>query len=289
VFLISPSRARANPPALERIRHPEIAPIDLSDFAVGGLTLWESIQGRGFPFALRMAIPTLRHAGGAGRSRGGAVATAPAFEAIFVTGGQMADQSQRAWLSGFPWPVFFAREPVFGGARGGFECLRTRGLNGWVADLGQTQLKLMSSRRRWVFPRDWRRLRATGTVPLAEIPAQRRRLREFIALSLQIALAETVRSPRALVFALPARLAVDGTPGPSSYCGMSADRMLLPDALALAGLSDLPTFVLNDAELAALSARLDPRLAGFQRILVLTLGFGIGAALIQRRERSAGA
>ena len=50
----------------------------------------------------------------------------------------------------------------------------------------------------------------------------------------------------------------------------------------LAGLAGLSLFVLNDAELAALSARLDSRLAGFRKVLVLTLGFGIGAALIHR-------
>jgi len=63
---------------------------------------------------------------------------------------------------------------------------------------------------------------------------------------------------------------------------MQADRTLLPDALELAGLPALPLLVLNDAELAALGARSDARLAGFRKVLVLTLGFGIGAALIHR-------
>lgn len=88
--------------------------------------------------------------------------------------------------------------------------------------------------------------------------------------------------PRALVFALPAKLDDDGTPHSSNYAGMAGDRALLSDALEMGGLAGLPLFVVNDAELAALSARLDPRLAGFRKVLVLTLGFGIGAALIHR-------
>jgi predicted NBD/HSP70 family sugar kinase len=116
----------------------------------------------------------------------------------------------------------------------------------------------------------------------AEEPAQRRRLREFIALKLQIAMSECGQRPRALVFALPTRLDDDGTPRSSNYAGMRGDRTLLPDALQMAGLTNVPLFVLNDAELAALGALTDPRLAGFNKVLVLTLGFGLGAALIAR-------
>jgi predicted NBD/HSP70 family sugar kinase len=68
---------------------------------------------------------------------------------------------------------------------------------------------------------------------------------------------------------------------------MRGDRTLLPDALAMAGLPDLPLFVLNDAELAAFSARADPRLAQYRKVLVLTLGFGLGAALICRSRQRA--
>ena len=115
-----------------------------------------------------------------------------------------------------------------------------------------------------------------------EILRQRRRLREFIAVKLQIAMAETGRQPEAVLFALPARLDDDGTPGTGDYAGLRGYRELIPDALLLAGLAHVPSFVLNDAELAAFSARADPRLAAFHKILVLTLGFGIGAALVCR-------
>lgn len=266
---------------MERIRHPEIASLELSDVWVDGVTLWESIQGRGFPFALRTIIDTLQAGVSTGQNNHVCAGRAN-FEAVFFTGGRVEDKELRAFLSGLPCAVVLGEHPVFGGERGGFDLLDARGLSGWVADLGQSQLKLVAPGQRWTFPRDWTRLRAAGLVPPAEAPAQRRRLREFIALRLQIAMAESTRRPRALVFALPSRLTDDGTPGGSSFPGMAGDRALLPDALQLAGLAGLPLFVLNDAELAALSARLDPRLAGFRKVLVLTLGFGIGAALIHR-------
>jgi len=44
----------------------------------------------------------------------------------------------------------------------------------------------------------------------------------------------------------------------------------------------IPVWVLNDAELAALGALVDPRMEGCRKVLVLTLGFGIGAALVER-------
>jgi hypothetical protein len=267
---------------MERIRHPEIVPLELSDLRVEGATLWEWSQGREFSSALRRALHLLNSGAGATGWNEPVPAILAGFEAVFVTGGRIEDLRLRGGLIDLPCPVLFGDETVFGGARGGFELLQARGLSGWVADLGKSQLKLAAPGRRWSFPRDWARLRIAGDVPPAEEPAQQRRLREFVALKLQIAMAESGQRPRALVFALPAKLDDDGTPHRSNYAGMKADHMLLPDTLELAGLPALPLLVLNDAELAALGARSDARLAGFRKVLVLTLGFGIGAALIHR-------
>jgi hypothetical protein len=268
---------------MERIRHPEIVPLELSEVWVDGVTLWKSIRGRGLSSVLCKLTDALKPRG-TSMSKEPVPAAALDFEAVFLTGGQVEDKGLRAGLAELPCTVVFGEHPVFGGERGGFELLEARGLSGWVADLGQSQLKLVAPGQRWTFPRDWTRLRAAGHVSPGEMPAQRRRLREFVALRLQMAMSESARRPQALVFTLPARLADDGTPVGCSYSGMSGDRALLPDALEMAGLAGLPLFVLNDAELAALSARLDARLDGFRKVLVLTLGFGIGAALIHRNK-----
>jgi hypothetical protein len=267
---------------MERIRHPEITPLEISNLRVNGETLWEWSQSPGFAPAFQMALVMLRDGRANLQPQELVPAVVSGYEAVFVTGGRSADRELQDSLSSLPFAVAFEEEPVFGGEHGGFEFLQSRGLSGWVVDLGKSQLKISAPGRRWTFPRDWTRLRMAVDVSPAEVPAQRRRLCEFIALKLQIAMAESGQRPPALVFALAVKLDDDGTPHRSNFAGMQGDRTLLPDVLQLAGLAGLPLFVLNDAELAALSARLDERLAGFRKVLVLTLGFGIGAALIHR-------
>ena len=267
---------------MELIRHPEITPLEISDVRVDGATLWEWSQNRGFASALRRALNAWHAGAGATEVDESTASVLFGIDAVFLTGGRVEDEALRGELRGVSASVAFGEEPLFSGARGGFDLLQTHGLSGWVADLGKSQLKLAAPGRRWTFQRDWTRLRMSGEVSLAEVPAQRRRLREFIALRLQMAMAESGERPRALVAALPVKMDDDGSPHRSNYAGMKADRRLLPDAMEQAGLAGLPLFVLNDAALAALSALSDPRLAGFRKVLVLTLGFGIGAALIHR-------
>ena len=271
-------------PAIERVIDPEIVPFEVWDLMVDG-SLWaERFYEPGFSLALRNGIETLREGRGATRSNGPVPRLVAGFEAVFLSGGRAGEQRTPAGLDGIAATVAVAVEGVFGGVVGGFHWLRSRGLSGWVLDLGQSQLKLATHDRQWTFQRDSTRLRAAGEVPPSEIPAQRRRLREFVALKLQLALAESQRRPEALVFALPTRLAADGTPLGGNYAGLRGYREMIPETLELAALSDVPAFLLNDAELAAFSARSDPRLAGFRKILVLTLGFGIGAALVCRSD-----
>jgi hypothetical protein len=267
---------------MERFRHPEITPLELSEVCVGGGTLWQWSQEPGFAGALCEALLMLQAGSAHLPSHEPAPVVVSGYEAVYITGGRSADLELRNTLCGLPLVVVFEDQPLFGGERGGFQYLESRGLSGWVLDLGKSQLKLSAPGLRWTFPRDWTRLPLALYVTPAEVPAQRRRLREFIALKLQMASAECGWRPAALMFALPVKLDDDGTPHRSNYAGMKDDCTLLPDALQLAGLPGLPLFVLNDAELAALGARLDARLAGFRKVLVLTLGFGIGAALIHR-------
>jgi hypothetical protein len=276
-------RAATSGALLERIRCPEIVPLEVGDLLLDGVVIREQMIERGFLPALRRAI-TILHAGqGVTRSNGALPRDVEKFEVVFLAGGRIHVERLPEGLSDLPCP-FVIGDGAYAGMQGGFDLLKMRGLSGWVLDLGQSQLKIATGLQFWTFPRDFCRLRSNGHVSPLEIPAQRRRLREFISLKLQLALAETRQRPQALVCALPARLAEDGRPGTGDYAGMKGDGEFLPDALALAGLSEIPLLVLNDAELAAFSARSDPRLAGFRKILVLTLGFGIGAALVCRSQ-----
>ena len=66
---------------MERIRHPEIIPLELSDIWVDGVTLWKSIQGRGLSGALHQVIEALKP-GGASSWKGPFPAEGPGHEAV---------------------------------------------------------------------------------------------------------------------------------------------------------------------------------------------------------------
>jgi hypothetical protein len=85
-----------------------------------------------------------------------------------------------------------------------------------------------------------------------------------------------------MVLALPGPIGSDAVPGPCSY-GWQGDRELLPAllaALSAARPGGGTLLLLNDAELAAESARAELRPEPGERVLCATLGFGPGAALL---------
>ena len=86
--------------------------------------------------------------------------------------------------------------------------------------------------------------------------------------------------PDVVVLALPCELDDRGVPGPCSYASLEGDGQFADAVLAEAGLADLPCMLVNDAELAAISARArwGERLP--PQTLVLTLGYGVGGALL---------
>ena len=266
---------------MERIHHPEIVPLEVGDLWVDGRLLGGLQDFDDFLRTLRRAIELLRAGQGATRSNGPLTRIVAGFDAVFVTGGYSSKKSVEASLDGMPFPVVFDADGLFGGARGGLEWLRERKVSGWVLDLGKSQLKIITPEKRWAFPCDRQRLSAKAGSP-QEQPQHRRRLREFIALKLQFAMAEAQERPRGLLCALPTKIDAEGTPIGDEYAGMQDYHLLIPNFLELAGMGGLPIHVLNDAELAGLSARLDPRLARFRKVLVVTLGSGIGAALLLR-------
>ena len=97
----------------------------------------------------------------------------------------------------------------------------------------------------------------------------------FDALRVKIRDEAVVRS-KAIYLALA--ILPDGTPGPSTYADLCGD--LVARCLRQAGLGHARRMVVNDAVLAAQSVRLDPTFDPAVRTLVLTLGFGVGAAVI---------
>jgi hypothetical protein len=77
-----------------------------------------------------------------------------------------------------------------------------------------------------------------------------------------------------------------GQPLGSSYIGMTNDTQLLPDALEIAGWQAGNIYLLNDAELTAVSALSDERVHDAMMVLVVTLGFAIGTAALDLVKQS---
>lgn len=255
-------------------------PLELWDLCVGDRILWDSMREPNFAAVLLEALHRLQAGEASTRSDGPVPKEAREFDAVFICGGNALGEDLRRLAAGACWPIIFSDEGSFIGERGGFHLLATHQRNGLVADLGQTQLKVSAGGRRWTFPRDFSRLPMRDDLADPQAPAHRSELRSFLGEGLRCAARESPTPIEALILALPARLDDRGVPEGSSYVGMKGDQDLVTDALKIARLTDLPVWVLNDAELAAVSARLHPALSPNQRTLVLTLGFGLGAALL---------
>ena len=225
----------------------------------GGI-LWDHMGSPHFSAVLRNALEALRE--GRARSRSGSpLEAARDFERVFVAG-------SRAGALGTLLP-----DGPFAGEAGGLALLREEGLPGMVVDMGQTSIKVSHGGRRGVILRDFDRLPARGGE--AWTPEDRERLRDFLARALREGAGAI--PPPAVVLALPCELDSEGLPGGSSYAGMEGDRTLVRDAFVRAGLGHSRVLLINDAELAAASARLAmPRV----KTLVLTLGYGVGGAVL---------
>lgn len=210
-----------------------------------------------------------------------------------------AEKVSRVWLGGglsrladlaetlagrLDVPLHASPDGRFSGERGGRRLLESEGVGGGVVvDVGQTSVKASGGGRRIVRERD------RGALPLQYIDperppvpdASRRNAAVGLIAGAALAALEDAEDD-AVVLALPGPIGRDPVPGACTY-GWEGDRELLPALLAVLdaarpGGGEL--LLLNDAELAAESARADLRPGSGERVLCVTLGFGPGAALL---------
>lgn len=261
-----------------RLRPPGILPLELWDLLTpDGSILWDHMQSPHFGAVLCAVMEQAWRGTAVTRSEGRVSMEARAFHTLHLTGGG-APAVLDAMRHG-PWSrATLSREPAFGAALGGQALLSAQKLDGWVLDVGQSGIKLSHESKRLQHPRDWIRLPLRDDDQMADIEDQRAGLRSCIASLLTEMHHACSRWPAGLVAALPSRLDDQGVPEGSSYIGMNGDRSLLADAMLQAGMPAIPLFVLNDAELAAVSARHEFEIV--PPALVLTIGFGVGGALI---------
>jgi hypothetical protein len=259
----------------------EVLPLEIWDLWVGGQILWEYTEKSDFAGALREALCLLQAGRGTTRSDGNVPAEIAGFEAVFVTGGRSVDRQIERELGSLPFKVLFDDGGNMAAERGGFGILEEFGKSGWVLDLGQTRLKVASRECRMSFERDYQKLPVRGEETDAIVAEQRQLLREFVSSGLKkLAAEQNNRLPEAMVIALPCHIGDGGELDGSSYVGMRGDQWFVSDVMQLAGMASVEVLLLNDAELAAHGARFDPRVSREEKTLVLTLGFGVGGALL---------
>lgn len=283
------SRSKWSP---RRHRPEGVTSLEVWNLPVFGRELWEVL---GSPW-----VEDDRRAGVPGATLSARVML-PLAEALFLLVKQHAPDAAYlsgglAELDGFPaalreataslrCPVHIALSPRFAPVRAGLRMLEAKGARSPLCvDVGQTSIKLARAGATRVVERD------LTTLPPLFIgqprPADGHHIRDtvaFIAGALRTFLAEgTGEPPDALCLALPCPMDEHLMPGGCTY-GFEGAGSLVQDILAQAGLPDTggPVFVLNDAELAAESARRAPQVKG-RRVLCLSLGFGPGGALLEK-------
>ena len=266
----------APPGTLLRLGDPRIQPLEIWRLLLdSGAPLWRVAQRR--PERLLEGLDLLHR--GAGRTRDGRTDhhTCAGYQHLVIGGGRAAVVPDDLLRRG-PTPFTRLTDPVVAEAGGHALAARLgfRPAEVLVLDLGQTAIKASHAGRRCRLERDLDRL-PRGRLPERRRAEQRQALCAWLAEAIT-AVVPPQDKPLAVIFALPGEITADGMPGRTTYMGTQDHRSLLPDVLRRAGLSPKVVGVLNDAELAACSASLLPEAAG--KTLVLTLGFGLGAALL---------
>jgi hypothetical protein len=204
------------------------------------------------------------------------------FEALAVAGGGLLEPGVHGALRArFGGSLFVCPDPVFAAGPGGRAILRWLGQSGLVADVGQTAVKVIRGNQYSLYPRDWEALPHADQVHPGQHPRQRLALRSFVASVLR---GHAEPRPEAIVLALPCDFPCE-VPGPCSYAGLEGDAAFVEEVLAQADLAGVACVYLNDAVLAALSVQdwFANRLPA--RTLVVTLGFGVGGALLEEGDR----
>lgn len=260
-------------------------PVELWDLELGSGILWEHMHDAG----LAEAIDRLASGHARTRSNTPLPAEVRDLEALWLAGGRAMEIDRASLAQAIGRPVFLASTfstpstsspPVTPAtlsmvAERGAQALFPKARALVVLDLGQSHLKLFTPHAHLTVPRPWDRL------PLRDQDSRSHdQARGSLLAWVTEALGQVTADPDVVVVALPCELGDTPIPGGSSYAGLEGDPTFVPELIESAGWRPRQLWVLNDAELAAAAARLDPRIR-HTLTLVLTLGFGVGGALLR--------
>jgi hypothetical protein len=253
-------------------RKPGLTGLEIwSGVASCGATLQQLRYSRGSYFAALSGFLERLRAGEARTGTGnGGLDRAAGFEhAVFCGGGALnpsLDSQLRRARPAFSYEI--DSSGPYAAARGAAAVAAESGWERWTAlDLGQTQLKVVTPRGSFCLPRD------TSLLPYRTAanttPDCRRHLRDLLRSGLDRA-RPIAGPPDGVVLGLPVEIDAAGRMAPATYPGLEGGLAEVFD-----GLFETPVAVLNDAVLAARGFPPQPP----RKTLVLTLGFGVGAAL----------
>ncbi len=241
---------------------PGVRPLEIWDAPVAGQTLFAA-QGRpDFPAHLaRVASRTC--------------ASDPARPSqVYISGGAARREGLSEALTSAGLNVLLAAEPVHAAALAGSEVLP----GCLCVDVGQTAIKVARRGHCTSIPRALSRAPLRDQVAPSEQIEARASTVEFFAEVFASLMRRCPPPPCAdILLALPCAIAPDGTLGECTYCWDSPDRHL--PAELLSAFAGARVHLVHDAALAAVAAVSDPRLVPAPT-LVLTLGYGVGAAYL---------
>lgn len=196
-------------------------------------------------------------------------------QAVVLTGGGAARAQVDAMLE-LGLHSTIADDPLYLAARGGRHLVQPVAV--LCADLGQTSLKLHDGRRGWRVERDLARAPRLDDVPPARRAAARDQTLRWIAQAIG-----QLEPTATLVLGVPAELGPEGWPLACTYVWDDPDPRWRDDLAAALGLAPACLHLINDAVMAA--AAVDRWLGPAPReaTLVLTIGYGVGAAVLPAR------
>lgn len=265
---------------IHRVILPEITPLEVWDCITPEGILWDSMYQHSFPLILKKVIESLRSGTAVSASKSIINSAVKDFDAIYIGGGGARCEEITSTLRELNTPLIISENPVFSGIAGGKHLLENHGLNGLVVDIGQTQIKISTNQKHLTYQRDLKILPIRDDGDTADHKEQLQNFYQFVGSSIANSIGFD-QKPEGLVLGLPCWIGNDCSLGGSSYAGMKGNIELIDQILKHAELENIKVILLNDAELTCYTALSDKRLKGFKKVLVVTLGFGVGAAVLE--------
>lgn len=269
---------------MQRWRPDGVTPLEIWDLAIRGRNLWEWQDSPEYPELLLEALMRLREGTIESESKGVINPVARDFDSVFLTGGRSQIPAIRAAIHRLDIHTFFGTNPIQGACIAAVETFRQSDETILAIDVGQTQIKIASAEGSACFERNLTNLPCSVDQKNLSLPGQRKMLTAFIYSSIDHFLNDSGCQPDKVLLALPCFIRPGFALGGSSYFGMKEHPTLLGDLITTTGLTKVPWLITNDAELAALPALSRPEFAEATKTLVLTLGFGTGACILEHQS-----